>query len=140
MGRSKRVGLSFASAFVAEVIVGLAVNAFGERQFRLEGLFGFLWFASCLVFPGWLLATPLVWRQRASVKPSKLFALTGVLIGPFVILALDAYFAIETRSTGADLKWVLIYVGLATAVSSLATALYLGVLHFAERNRIQEKT
>jgi hypothetical protein len=127
MTRWKRVGLSFASAVIAEIMTALAINIPGGRHLFLEHIFGFIYFASFLVIPGWLLALPvLLFLKRTDGWHLGLMALIGISIGPFIDLGMDlwSFLSSPTAIFNIYLPWLY----MATAISAIATALYLTAL------------
>jgi len=134
MTRLKRVGLSFASAVTAELIVGISVAISSGRDLFFEHAFGFVYFASILVIPGWLIALPIiVIPKKADSLPIWKLAVIGTLIGPGIMFAIGIYAAIANH-TGLNYKREAYYlVGLAAVVSFLTTAIYLTALELLSR-------
>ncbi len=128
MSRWKRVGLSLLSSIIAELIVGLAISFPGGKHLFFEHIFVFIYFASFLVIPGWLISLPIVLFFETDTR-SRLFvlAILGALIGPVVILCIALY-AESTKSAPSNGTWSngsMEFVYIATAISIVATTLYL---------------
>jgi hypothetical protein len=123
----KRVGLSFASAVIAEITTALAVSISGGRHLFFEHIFGFIYFASFLVIPGWLLALPvLLFLRRTDGWHLGLMALIGISIGPFIDLGMDLWSFLSSPTAAFNIYLPWLYM--ATAISAVATALYLTAL------------
>jgi hypothetical protein len=73
--RLRRVGLSLLSSILAELLVGLACSIASGKTLFFEHVFGFVYFASILVIPGWLIALPII------VIPKKALALPTSQLG-----------------------------------------------------------
>ncbi len=129
MTRWKRVVLSFASAITAELVLGISFGIPGDKHLLFEHVFGFIYFASILVIPGWLIALPIiVVPKKADSLPIWKLAVIGTLIGPGIMFAIGIYAAIANH-TGLNYKREAYYlVGLAAVVSFLTTAIYLTAL------------
>jgi hypothetical protein len=136
MSRWKRAGLSLISAIAAELIIGISFSIPSQHHLFFEQIFGFVYFASILVIPGWLIALPIiVIPKRAQWLPTWELLVIGSLIGPGVMFAIGIYAAIA-NGTGLNYKreaWYL--VGLALLVSFLTTAIYLTALKFLTRTQ-----
>jgi hypothetical protein len=132
MTRWKRVGLSFASAIAAELLVCLAVFWWNNHSAQWLGFLGFMSFTSVLVVPGWLLALPfLIFLKRTDAWHLGLMALIGVLIGPFIVLGLDVW---SWLSSPTSLFTIFVpWLYMATAISAVATAFYLTSLKLFSR-------
>jgi hypothetical protein len=141
MSRWKRVGLSFASAVIADILFGLAFLIGGNPGHRIEQLFGFLYFSSVLVIPGWLIALPILVLPRNAIRMRYWqLGLIGTAIGPAIMIAIGVYAAIAS-GTGLNYKreaFNLLY--LATGISFLTTVLYLSTLRLSARHSIQPTT
>ena len=131
----KRAGLAFASAMIAETLVIATLAAFNLRGARWDGFLLMSWFALYFVIPGWLLSLPAVLSIRTS-SPRNLLTLgaMGILIGPCIMAALELWTIwtnpkVIPRGPGAlEL--------LATAISIVATAIYLGGFKTLSRDSI----
>lgn len=133
MNRWSRIALSLACAVCAEVVTAFAVSIRAPKGLYFEQVFGFLWFASFLVFPGWLLALPVL------VVPARMQALMwwqlwllGTAVGPLVILVIGSYASVKSgnwnyQPEAANLLWM------AVLVSFITTALYVGGLNMISR-------
>ena len=126
MTRWKRVGLSFASAIIADVVVASGVMLRDRSLIH----FSFLFFSSVaflyLVIPGWLISLPIVLFIDGNTR-WQLFTLAtlGVLIGPFVMLSIALYAEWTNPSHGTWAKGSIEFVYIATAISIIATTIYL---------------
>lgn len=129
MSRWQRAGLSFASVIVAELVIGFACGIPDGKRLLFEHMFGFIYFSSFLVIPGWMIALPIiVIPNKASHLPTWQLGLIGASIGPGIMFAIGIYFAIANH-TGLNYKreaWYL--VGIATLVSALTTTIYIAAL------------
>jgi hypothetical protein len=127
-----------ACAAAVEFTLALAFSVPAGSNLHFEHFFGFIYFASILVIPGWVVALPLIVIPEKTTYLPTLKALTiGTLIGPCIMLAIGIYAAIA-NGTGLNYKieaWYLVV--LALVVSFLTTALYLTSLKLLTRNRIQ---
>jgi hypothetical protein len=127
MTRWKRAGLSFASAIAAELLVCLAVFWWNNHSARWLGFLGFVSFTSVLVVPGWLLALPfLIFLKRTDRWHLGLLALIGVLVGPSIVLGLDVWSWLSSPTSLFTIFAPWLYM--ATAISAIATTLYLTAL------------
>jgi hypothetical protein len=128
MSRWKRVGLSFASALIADVMVASAVMLHDQPRIHFASLIfssiAFLY----LVIPGWLISLPVILFIEGNTR-LKLFirAAIGILIGPFVILSIALY-AQWTSPSSTWAQGSMEFVYIATAISIIATTLYLTTL------------
>jgi hypothetical protein len=126
MSRWKRVGLSFASTVAVELLLAVVLSLTEGPHLFFERVFGFLYFASILVVPGWLAALPIIVIPEHSEHPWRWKSLViGTLIGPCIMFAIGIYAAI-TNGAGFNYKreaWYL--VGIALLISFLTTAAYL---------------
>jgi uncharacterized membrane protein len=138
MSRLKRVILSFASAIVAELIAGAVVSGLDSFNLIFEHIFGFIYFASFLVIPGWIIALPIVvLPKRVDDLQIWKLGLIGTSIGPGIMIAIGIYAAVAS-GTGLNYKheaFNLLY--LATVVSFLSTTIYLTALKVSIRDSIQ---
>jgi hypothetical protein len=133
--RWERVGISFASALAAEVIVcaGLACLDGPRPQQMLSHMLFYLFFASIFVVPGWLVALPIILQTRFERLRVWLKILIGTLIGPAIMVAFGIY-----RSVGfAYDKAVFFFLYVAAGISFLTSAIYLSVLKYFSETRIQ---
>ncbi|MEO6924105.1 MAG: hypothetical protein ABI142_09785, partial [Bryocella sp.] len=88
----KRIGLSLASALIADIFVVGAVAFMNPPGLRFEGFFGMEVFALYLIIPGWVLSLPAIlllypangWRFWT-------LAAFGCLIGPLVMVAMQLW-------------------------------------------------
>jgi hypothetical protein len=143
MTRLKLVGWSLLSAILAEVIAGLALCLPGSPGLRLEGLFGFFYFATFLVIPGWILALPFVLTiNRLSGWRIWLVGVVGCCIGPALLISADLLVIVVGDSTATltfdqtNRNLVL----LATGISILSTALYIAFVKLSTRDSIKLAT
>jgi hypothetical protein len=138
--RWKRVGLSFVSAILAELVVGVALCSIDGSHLFFEHLFGFLYFASILVVPGWLIALPIVLQTRFDNLRLWQQVLIGTLIGPTIMIAIGIYGGIARGTFGYSAEsFHLLYA--AFWVSFVASVIYLTALDFAcPKNSIQKPT
>ncbi len=126
MSRWKRAGLSLASALLAELLVGIAMSVQGNRSLFLDRSVVFLWFASFLVLPGWLIALPLVLSiNRTDGWRLWLLAILGTLIGPVLVGIIGLVITLNSPPTTTWNSGALDFAYVATAISVLTTAIYL---------------
>jgi cytochrome c oxidase assembly factor CtaG len=126
MTRWKCVGVSFVSAIIAELMLGVSFSIPDGNHLFFEHIADFVYLASFLVIPGWLIALPIiVVPDKPAHLPTWRLSLIGASIGPALMFAIGIYFAIANH-TGINHKreaWYL--VGIATLVSGLTTGIYL---------------
>lgn len=128
MTRWKRFGVSIASLAMAELIFSLifAIQAPPQKHWW-TGAVAFLAVISIFAIPGWILALPIILSvQKITERHLWVLGVIGTLIGPFVIGAIDLISWKLDRSAGTDFGWG--FIGIATAISFLTTALYLTAL------------
>jgi len=79
-----------------------------------------------LVIPGWLISLPIVLFINGNTR-WQVFTLAtlGILIGPFVILSIALYAEWMNPSHGTWAKGSMEFVYIATAISIIATTIYL---------------
>jgi hypothetical protein len=128
--RWRRIGLSFASAIVAEVLVAIDVAFIDGRHLLFEHIFGFLYFASILVVPGWLLALPIILQQRFYNLSVWLRVLIGTLIGPTIMVGIGIYGGLANSSGFGYSREAYNLLYIATGISFLASAIYLAALEY----------
>jgi hypothetical protein len=129
MTRWKRVGLSFASAIIAELVIGFACGISDGKRLLFEHTFGFIYFSSFLIIPGWLIALPIiVIPNKANHLPIWQLGLMGAFIGPGIMFPIGIYFAIANHTSFNYVREAWYLVGIATLVSALTTAIYLTTL------------
>ena len=134
MTRLKRFGLSFASTISAELLVGVSIAVSGGRDLLFEHVFGFVYFASILVIPGWLIALPIILIPKtADSLPIWKLAVIGTLSGPGIMFAIGIYAAIANHTTLYYKREAWYLVGVATLVSALTTAIYIAALKLFSR-------
>lgn len=134
MTRWRRVALSFLSALTAELILGISFGIPGDKHLLFERVFGFVYFASILVIPGWLLSLPLVISfNRIDGWRMWVLAISGSLIGPVIMGAiyLQSEFTMPSTTTWAPGSINFAYM--ATAISVLTTGIYLTTLKLLSR-------
>jgi hypothetical protein len=138
--RWKRVGVSFVSAVSAELAVGLAVCSIDGSHLFFEHMFGFLFFASVLAFPGWLIALPIILQAKFDDLSLWQQVLIGTLIGPTIMIAIGIYGGVASGTFDYSAKaFHLLYV--AVGVSFLASAIYVTALNFASpKDCVQKPT
>ena len=128
--RWKRAGVSLASAIAAEVVVGVGAASIDGPNLFGEHVLGFVYFASFLVIPGWLIALPIILTERFDRLPPWQQVAAGTLIGPGIMVAIGIYGGIF-GGTGFAYKVEslrLLYV--AISVSFLTSAIYIAALRF----------
>jgi len=124
MTRLKRVGLSFACAIAAELLVCLPMFWWNNHSAEWLGFLGFVAYTSVLVVPGWIIALPfLLFLRRTDGWHLGLMVLIGVLIGPFIVLGLDLWYWLTVPTGMFTIFRPWLYI--ATAISVVATAIYL---------------
>jgi len=128
--RWKRAGISFASAIASELLVGVGAASIDGPSLFIEHVFGFVYFASFLVIPGWLIALPIILRKRFDRLTAWQQVAIGTLMGPSIMVAIGIYGGIES-GTGFAYKveaFRLLYI--AIGVSFLTSAIYVTALRF----------
>jgi hypothetical protein len=131
--RWRRVGLSFVSAIAAELVVGIGVAFIDGRHLLFERIFGFLYFASILVVPGWLIALSIILQPRFDNLSVWLRVLVGTLIGPAIMVAVGIYGSLASGSVSGYSREAFNLLYVATGVSFLASAIYVAVLGYLSR-------
>jgi hypothetical protein len=130
--RWKRVAFSLLSAIFAELLLALAISIPGGKHLFYERIVVFTFFATSLVIPGWLLSLPflLVIRKTDGWRLG-LMAFIGISIGPIIDLGMDlwSFLSSPTAAFNVYLPWLY----MATAISTIATALYLTALKLFSR-------
>jgi hypothetical protein len=140
MTRLRRVGWSLLSALLSESIAGLVLCLPGRHW---EELFGFFYFATFLMVPGWILSLPLVLTiDRLRGWRIWLAGIAGSCIGPIVLLSVAVYARVggpgNSHGTYDSSALTLLYV--ATAISILSTALYIFFIKLSTRDSIKPPT
>jgi hypothetical protein len=135
--RLSRAALSLVCAVLASVIIGGVVIACNYEEFSqsITSWFLFVRGSVLVIMLAWVVTMPLVlvvgrfdgWRFW-------LLAITGTLIGPALMIALNLCIRVAQPSQKFDVVegWKTELV--VTAISLIATALYLGTVRLSNRN------
>ena len=130
--RWKRVGLSFASAIAADIIIIGAVATRNAPGAKWDGFLLMSSFALCFILPAWLLTLPAVilidklngWRLAILIA-------IGCLIGPTATAAMNIW-SLHENPTQIP-HWPGVFDYFALAISITATILYLTILKLNTR-------
>jgi hypothetical protein len=134
--RWKRVGVSFASAVAAELIVGVGVVSIDGGHLIFEHMFGFVYFASILVVPGWLIALLIILQPRFDSLRLWQQILIGTFIGPTIMILIGFVgFASNPAGTYGAEAYPWLYV--AIAISFIASTIYVAAMRQFSTTRIQ---
>ena len=134
ISRMKRVGLSFLSALIAELVVDVAITAADHSGVNglLAGVIGF----SMFVIPGWLLSLPLVLAfDRADGWRAWLLGICGTLLGPAIIFVLALVAKVEE---GTPFDYPLPWAAMALAIALCSTVLYLSAFKHYSRDSVEQ--
>jgi hypothetical protein len=128
--RWKRAGIAFATAIVAEAIVGVSIASIDGLDLWGEHVFGFVYFASILVVPGWFVALPIILHHGFDRLHPGQQVLIGSLIGPTIMAAGGIYGALASGagSRFSPQAFDILYVAL--GVSFLTSVLYVTTLKY----------
>ena len=137
--RISRAALSFVCAVVASVVVSAVMITFNYEEFgflmSFTSWYLFIRGAVLVTMLAWVITLPLVLLiSRFDGWRFWFLAISGTLIGPALLIALNQYIRLAEPSQKFDIVegWKVELV--VTGVSSLATALYLGTLSFSTRS------
>ncbi|MGA8937586.1 MAG: hypothetical protein WB439_00320 [Acidobacteriaceae bacterium] len=133
MTRWKRVVISFAAAFIAELLIGVALGIADGRALFFEHVFGFVYFASFFVVPGWLIALPIIVIPKNAALPVWQLALIGTAVGPGLMLAIGICIGLANGGNFNYDHTTYDGVGIAALVAGLTTALYPTALKLCSR-------
>lgn len=135
--RISRAALSFVCAVVASVIVCAVMIAFNYEEFSrsITSWFLFIRGAVLVITLAWVITLPMAlliskldgWRFW-------LLAISGTLIGPALLIALNLCIRLAQPSQKFDLVEGWKVESVVTGISLIATALYLGTLSFSTRS------
>lgn len=128
--RWKRAGLAIVSAIVAEAFVGAFIASKGSLNLWGEQMFGFLYFASILVVPGWLVALPIILHDRFGTLHRWQQILIGTMIGPIIVALVAIYGSLTSGAESSYSSVALNFVYIALGVSFLTSVIYVTTLKF----------
>lgn len=134
-----RAALSLVCAVLASVIVCAVVIAFNYEAFSqsFSGWFPFIRGAGIVIMAAWVITLPLVlfigqvdgWRFWV-------LALSGTMLGPALLIAFNVSIRIAEPSQKFEIVEGWKIESVVTAISMIATALYLGTLRFTTRSHL----
>lgn len=134
--RLSRAALSLLCAVLASVIVCTAEIAFNYEEFSrsFSGWFLFIRGAVLVIVLAWVITLPLVLLiNRFDGWRFWFLAGSGTLMGPAVLIALNLFIRLTDPSQKFDPVEGWRVESVVTAISLIATALYLGTLRFSTR-------
>jgi hypothetical protein len=137
VNRSCRALLSLVCAIVASVIVCAVVIAYNYDEFSqsLSSWLVFIRGAALIIMLAWFITLPLVLLIcRFDGLRFWFLAATGTLVGPALLIALNFYIRLAEPSQRFDLVEGWGMESVVTAISLIATALYLGTVRFSTRS------
>jgi hypothetical protein len=124
-------------AVLAAVIVCAVVIAYNYEAFSqsLTGWFLFVRGAVLVIMLAWVITLPLVlWVGRFDGWRFWVLAVSGTFIGPALSIALNLCIRLAEPSQKFDIVEGWKVEAVVTAISLIATALYLGTLRFSTRS------
>jgi hypothetical protein len=135
--RRSRAAPSFVCAVVASVIVCAVMIAFNFEEFSRSFTSWFLFIrgAVLVILLAWVITLPLVLLiSRFDGWRFWFLAISGTLIGPALLIALNLCIRLAEPSQKFDIVEGWKVESVVTGISLIATALYLGTLSFCTRS------